>query len=75
VDISLDEVLKKGDVLLFRLFKDTFPAHHSGIAINDKKFVHVRCDFKKGNRRVDLDLIHPFYFSKLAYILRHKDLL
>jgi cell wall-associated NlpC family hydrolase len=75
VDIPIEEKIKKGDILLFRLFKNTFPAHHSGIAINENFFIHVRCSLKKGNRRVDLDLFDPFYYDKLAYILRHKDLL
>lgn len=75
VDVPIDTKIKKGDILLFRLFKDTYPAHHSGIAVDEIYFIHVRCEIKRINRRVDLDLLRPNYFSKLAYILRHKDLL
>jgi len=74
-DVSDKSKIKKGDILLFRLFKKEYPAHHSGIAVDRNYFIHVRCELKKINRRVDLDLLHPEYYNKLAYILRHKDLL
>jgi cell wall-associated NlpC family hydrolase len=75
VDVPVDKEIKKGDIVLFRLFKPTYPAHHSGIAVDKNYFIHVRCQLKAKDRRVDLDLFHPEYSNKLAYILRHKDLL
>lgn len=72
--LSDDELYNKADVPLFKLFGDDYPAHHSGIMIDQFSFVHAKCGWKSRDKRVDFDILEPSYKKRLAYMLRHKEL-
>ncbi len=72
--LSDDELYNKADIPLFRLFGKNYPAHHSGIMINDQYFIHVRCGWRSRDKRTDFDPLEPSYKKRLAYMLRHKEL-
>jgi len=71
--LSNDESPDKGDVPLFRLHGDDYPAHHSGIMIDKDNFVHAKCGWRARDKRVGFDPLHPSYFERLAWILRYKE--
>lgn len=70
--LSNDELIDKADVPLFKLFGKNYPAHHSGIMIDQNNFIHAKCGWKDRNKRVDIDSLHPLYFKKLAWVMRYK---
>jgi cell wall-associated NlpC family hydrolase len=70
-----NEFLNKGDVPLFRLFGESYPAHHSGIMIDQNYFVHAKCGWRNKGKRVDIDSLHPIYFKKLAWVMRYGEFL
>ena len=72
--LSDDELPDKADVPLFRLFGDAYPAHHSGIMVDQYHFIHVRCGWRARDKRTDFDPLEPSYKKRLAYMLRHKEL-
>lgn len=71
--LSKNELLDKGDVPLFKLFGENYPAHHSGIMINQEYFIHARCGYKAKDKRVDFDPLHPSYFKRLAWVMRYRE--
>jgi cell wall-associated NlpC family hydrolase len=71
--LSDDELMDKGDVPLFKLFGKNYPAHHSGIMIDENYFIHARCGWKIKDKRVDFDCLYPNYKKRLAWIMRYKD--
>jgi cell wall-associated NlpC family hydrolase len=68
-----NELPDKGDIPLFKLFGENYPAHHSGIMIDENYFVHAKCGWKSIDKRVGFDPLHPSYFKKLAWIMRYKE--
>lgn len=70
-----NELPDKGDVPLFRLFGKNYPAHHSGIMINEEYFIHAKCGWKNKDSRVGFDSLYSGYTDKdrLAWIMRYKE--
>jgi cell wall-associated NlpC family hydrolase len=69
-----DDVLPdKGDIALFRLFGENYPAHHSGIMISEDYFVHAKCGWKSHDKRVGFDSLYPSYIKKLVWMMRYKE--
>jgi len=71
--LSDDELPDKGDIPLFRLYGDHYPAHHSGIMIDQEYFVHAKCGWKEKDKKVGLGSLHPSYIDKLAWMMRYKE--
>lgn len=71
--LSDDELIDKGDIVLFKLFGKNYPAHHSGIMIDQVYFIHAKCGYKIRDKRVGFDSLHPSYFKKLAWVMRYKE--
>ena len=72
--LSNDELPDKADVPLFRLWGDHYPAHHSGIMVDQSNFVHAKCGWRIRDKQVGFDPLEPSYKDRLAYMLRHKEL-
>ena len=73
--LSDNELIDKADVPLFRLFGKNYPAHHSGIMINQEYFIHARCGFKEIDKKVGFDLLHSEYSknNRLAWVMRYRE--
>lgn len=71
--LSDDELPDKGDVPLFKLFGKNYPAHHSGIMIDNNYFVHAKCGWKNIDKKVGFDSLYPHYIERLAWMLRYKE--
>jgi cell wall-associated NlpC family hydrolase len=73
-ELSDNELPDKGDVPLFRLFGKNYPAHHSGILVDQVYFIHAKCGWKEKDKKVGFDSLH--YYSdknRLAWVLRYKE--
>jgi cell wall-associated NlpC family hydrolase len=71
--LSNNELYDKADIVLFKLYGNHYPAHHSGIMIDDKYFIHAKCGWKSRDKRVSFDSLESSYSKKLAYILRYRE--
>ena len=71
--LSDDELPDKGDVPLFKLFGENYPAHHSGIMVSEDYFIHAKCGWKSRNKKVDFDSLYPSYIKRLAWMMRYKE--
>ena len=71
--LSDDELPDKGDVPLFRLFGKDFPAHHSGIMIDQNYFVHAKCGWRSRDKQVGFDSLEPSYKKRLVWMMRYKE--
>jgi hypothetical protein len=71
--LSDNELPDKADVPLFKLYGEKYPAHHSGIMVDQENFVHAKCGWREKDKRVGFNSLHPSYIKKLAWILRYKD--
>jgi len=68
-----NELIDKADIPLFKLFGKNYPAHHSGIMINQEYFIHARCGYSTKDKRVDFDPLYPDYSKRLAWVMRYKE--
>jgi hypothetical protein len=71
--LSNNEFYDKADIPLFKLYGENYPAHHSGIMIDENYFIHVRCGWRQRDKRTDFDSLKPSYIKRLAYMLRYKE--
>jgi cell wall-associated NlpC family hydrolase len=71
--LSQNELLDKGDIPLFKLFGGSYPAHHSGIMIDQNHFIHAKCGYKARDKKVGFDSLYPSYIKKIAWIMRYKE--
>jgi cell wall-associated NlpC family hydrolase len=71
--LSNDELIDKADVPLFKLFGKNYPAHHSGIMVNQEYFIHARCGFNIKDKRVDFDPLYSDYSKRLAWVMRYRE--
>lgn len=71
--LSDNELFDKADVPLFRLFGENYPAHHSGIIVDQVYFIHAKCGWKDRDKKVGFDSLYPRYFKRLAWIMRYKE--
>ena len=73
--LSENELPDKADIPLFRLYGKQYPAHHSGIMIDESYFVHAKCGWRGKDKRVDLDFLNSAYSEKgrLAWVMRYKE--
>jgi cell wall-associated NlpC family hydrolase len=73
--LSDNELPDKADVPLFRLFGSAYPAHHSGIMIDENYFIHAKCGFKKRDKKVGFDVLNSMYTknNRLAWIMRYRE--
>lgn len=71
--LSDNESPDTGDVPLFKLFGEDYPAHHSGIMIDQNYFVHAKCGWRSRDKKVDFDSLEPSYIKRLAWMMRYKE--
>lgn len=71
--LSDDELPDKGDIPLFKLYGKDYPAHHSGIMIDQEYFVHAKCGWREKDKKVGLGSLHPSYIKRLAWMMRYKE--
>ena len=63
---------QRGDIITFRLFGKSYPAHHCGFFIGNDQMLHTRGDGNDRDRRTRVELIGRAYSNRIASHFRYK---